>query len=306
MDAQRFAQLDLNLLRVLVEIFRQGQLALAADTLAVSPSALSHALRRLREQLGDPLFIRQGRQLVPTTLCSQVAPHIEQYLQSIQHALLTPQAFDPQQATQVFKLAMPDALESSLLPGIYNSFVKQAPGCTLRSVPVNRAQLTPMLTLRDVDVIVDVALPASQPVLHQPLFTDQFIVLSRARSPFKDMQSYLSAKHIAVSGRARGIVLEDLQLLSQGLERNISMRCQGYHSAAQIVASGDLLLTLPRLIGQRLARQFRLHQTPLPLAGLDISLRMYWHQQQQTDSANLWLRSLILCEVGNQIIRSER
>lgn len=301
MDAKQFAQLDLNLLRVVVEIYQQGQLALAADKLAVSPSAVSHALRRLRDQLGDPLFLRQGRQLVPTSLCSQLAPQIEQYLKSIEQALLTPQQFNPLNANRVFNLAMPDALESSLLPGLFRRFATQAPACTLRSIPLSRQQLTAMLTVRDIDIAVDVALPVSTPVIHTPLFTDKFIVLSRAPLNLQTMLAYLSFQHITVSGRAKGIVLEDLQLLSQGIERRISMRCQGYQSAAQIVAGSDLVLTVPRMIGQRLAQQFGLHHAQLPLAGMDISLRCYWHQQQHSDSANQWLRELLASEVANVV-----
>lgn len=297
MKTPRFTQLDLNLLRVLSEVYQQGQLATAADKLAVSPSALSHALRRLRQQLNDPLFVRQGRYLVPTSLCSQIAPQIEHYLSAIEQALSTPQQFDPATARAEFKLAMPDALESSLLPGLCAAFSQQAPHCTLRCTPINRQQLTAMLTLREVDLVIDVALPVSTPVAHKPLLTDQFVVLSQLPCALKSVDDYLQCQHIAVSGRAKGVVLEDVQLLSLGIERTISLRCQSYQSGAQIVAQSKLLLTAPSLIGYQLARQFRLHCTPLPIPNLAIYLRTYWHQQQAHDSANQWLRSMLDAQV---------
>lgn len=298
MSANRFNQLDLNLLRVLATIFQQGQLALAADKLAVSPSALSHALRRLREQLDDPLFTRQGRYLVPTNVCSQIAPSIINYLSALESTLSTPQRFDPATAQTTFNIAMPDALESSLLPALFASFSQQAPHCVLRSVPLNRDQLSAQLTRRDVDLVIDVALPVRAPVIHQPLLSDHFVVLSRHGCQLSSMQDYLNQRHVAVSGRAKGLVLEDVHLLSEGLERTISLRCQSYQSAAQIVAASNLLLTVPSLIGHHLARQFNLEYCSLPLPDTTISLRTYWHQQQANDNAIAWLQQLLAALVA--------
>src|SRR4051812_8677800 len=88
-------QLDLNLFRVFDVVFRERNLRRAAATLAVTQSAVSHALGRLRQQLGDPLFARQGRGLVPTALAQQLAPAVRDSLDGLQRALVSRRDFDP-------------------------------------------------------------------------------------------------------------------------------------------------------------------------------------------------------------------
>ncbi|RUO31499.1 LysR family transcriptional regulator [Aliidiomarina sedimenti] len=289
-NQQRFNHLDLNLLRVLREIYLQRQLNLAADQLALSPSALSHALRRLRDHFQDPLFERHGRQLVPTPYCEHLAPVVIQHLLALQQLIATPQLFDPQTAQLTFTIGMPEAMESSLLPRLHHLVQQLAPHCRLRSVPYMRDHLTDSLTRRTLDLIVDVEMAIPRPVCHAPFMQDHFVVLSRKPVQLETMQQYLSHPHIAVSGRPQGIVLEDMPLLKAGFERTIELRCQSYQSAAQIAAGSELLLTVPDLIGAPLAQQYPLHQAPLPLTSTEIQLRVYWHQQDNDDQANRWLR----------------
>ncbi len=69
-------RIDLNLLPVFDAVYRSRSVRLAAEELAMSTSALSHALSRLRSALNDPLFYREGHRMCPSVYASQLAPSI--------------------------------------------------------------------------------------------------------------------------------------------------------------------------------------------------------------------------------------
>lgn len=300
--APRLQQLDLNLLRVLREIYAQRQLNLAAERLALSPSAVSHALRRLRLYFDDPLFSRVGRYLVPSPYCEQLAPAVTEHLMALQQLLTQADSFMPQTANTIFTIGMPDALESSLLPQLHNVVQQQAPGCGLRSVPYQRSELSSLLSMRALDLVVDVALPLASPICHQALMQDSFTVIGRHSLKRGTIAQYLQQRHVAVSGRAEGLVLEDHLLLAAGYQRDITLRCQNYQSAAQIVAQSDLLLTLPKLIGAPLASRYKLSTERLPLDNAELKLRVYWHQQDSDNAANRWLRHNLIQLAATQTV----
>src|SRR3546814_12718825 len=73
---------DLNLLRIFDAIFAKGGVSAAARHLHLSQPAISHALARLRTQFDDPLFVRQGNRLVPTSAARAIAGPVREALRS--------------------------------------------------------------------------------------------------------------------------------------------------------------------------------------------------------------------------------
>lgn len=294
-----FDQLDLNLLRSFRAIYQHRQLARAANAQALTPSALSHALRRLRDFFADPLFERHGRELVPTARASQLAEPILMHLDSLESLLSRPRAFDPFTSAIRFTLGMPDALESSLLPPLMQTIHNQAPHIRLHSIPCPRGQLSDALQSRQLDLAIDVALPLGKPLQHCALFSDDFAVLRHTEQPPLTCDNYAQASHVGVSGRAQGPVVEDIELLKQGIERDLQLRCQNYQSAAQVVAQTGWYLTAPRVIATQLARQFNLRLDPFPWRLNTTNLRLYWTNSLAEDAANRWLRQTIV-QLGEQ------
>lgn len=79
-------RIDLNLLPVFDAVYRSRSVRLAAEELAMSTSALSHALSRLRSALNDPLFYREGHRMCPSVYASQLAPFIASALKFLNRA----------------------------------------------------------------------------------------------------------------------------------------------------------------------------------------------------------------------------
>lgn len=288
--------LDLNLLKVFEAVFRARHLTRAADALALTPSAVSHALRRLREHLGDPLFRREGHAMVPTPACERLAPDLFDHLEQLRRCLQQWAVFDPASTRQTFRLGMPDGVESTMLPALQHELFEVAPGARLHCAGFDRYQLARLLAAGQLDAVIDVARPVREPLRHQALLDDEFCILARHGHPLGQaptLRQYLAARHVAVSARAVGTVVEDDALLRLGLQREVALRCQSYTSAFAVVAESDLLLTVPwHLCGTIGAQQAYLRwRTPFQLGRL--MLHLYWHQHHDEDAASCWLRSLI-------------
>jgi len=296
-EAKKIQQLDLNLLKVFECLYQERNMSLVAGLLFISPSAVSHAIKRLRVVLNDPLFVRQGQVMQPTSACQRMAPELIDLLNRLRQVLQSCGEFDLKNTSQVFKVAVHDALEPLLMPKLQMALAKQAPNASLVSVKLLREEMSRELSTHQVDVAIDVALPIKQPINHLALSSDQFCVLMHKDNPLSEQggltaQRYINANHIAVSNRSSGSVVEDIALLQQGINRQVSIRCQTYQSAKEVVKSSVYLLTLPSLIAQHLLED-SLIILPVPVSLPPIVKHLYWHQSTEQDGALVWLRNEI-------------
>jgi DNA-binding transcriptional LysR family regulator len=288
---------DFNLLRVFEVVFRERHLTRAADALALTPSAVSHALRRLRAQLGDELFVRQGNAMVPTPACHRLAPMLFEQMADLRRLLQQWASFDPANTRHTFRVAMPEAVEMTLFPALQRAFFECAPEGALFSVNFERANLSRLMSAGQFDIAIDVAQLVVDPIKHRPLMHDDFCIVASSRHPLKrapTLNEYLKARHIAVSGRSSGIVLEDHALLKLGVQRHITARCQNYTSAFSVVGSSDYLLTMPVELSKEVAKPYGLRRWRPPFKLPPVELHLYWHVNNDQDTSSLWLRELIV------------
>jgi DNA-binding transcriptional LysR family regulator len=288
-------RIDLNLFRVFEVIYRERNLTRAASLLHLSQSAVSHALARLREQLGDPLFVREGRGVAPTALAEQLAPVIQDSLNGLWRSLGRAQQFDPALDRRLFCLNMPEQMEPLLLPRLCAHLRQVAPKVELRCSSLHWAEVPREMVAGRVDVAVEITRPTDNELRQHLLFSDQFCVLAGAgfRGELTAAR-YLAAEHVAITSQRRGICAEDLALGHLGLSRNVAQHCRNYLSAALLVAQGELLLTLPHGYAQLLNLGLGNQILPLPVALPPVTLSLYWLRQAEGDAAGAWLRAQLL------------
>lgn len=280
-------QIDLNLYRVFAVVYRERSLTRAAEILCLSQSAVSHAIGRLRQSLDDPLFVREGQGVMPTSVADKLWPDIDAALNMLRLAAARSHEFDPQRDITQVTIAMNDELEPSLLPPLVAHLREQLSGAVpIASVRLDRSNLRADLAARRLDIAIDVAQQVSPDIAHVALASDDFVVV--ARQPMKlTRERYFAAQHVIVSSRRTGRAVEDMAMAKLGFERQVVLRCQHYEAACKVVAASDCLLTMPR-------RQVRLSSgfavMAMPLALPDLALHAYWHRQRETEPALMWLR----------------
>ncbi|MCU1769306.1 LysR family transcriptional regulator [Pseudomonas protegens] len=289
------SRLDLNLFRVFEVVYQERNLTRAASVLHLSQSAISHALARLRAQLDDPLFVREGYGVAPTPLAKQLAPGIQDALSGLRRSLNPAQAFDPLGDRRRFTLNMPEQLEPVILPLILAHLNRVAPHLEVRSTSVHWADLKLEMIAGRIDLAIELSRLTDPQLQQQLLLQDSFCVMAGPGfSGELTVERYLAAEHVAVTSRRRGICVEDLALGHLGVVRRIRQHCQHFLTAAQLVAQGDGLLTLTRNNAQLINAGLGNRILDMPLTLPEVCLNLYWSKQVQNESANRWLRGQLL------------
>lgn len=286
-------RLDLNLLHVFDTIYREGSLTRAARALHLTQPAVSHSLSRLRDHFDDPLFTRQGNQMVPTPLARRFLESMRPGLNQIQGAVNQFHAFDPASQRKTYSLGLRDILESTFLPQLMKRLVPY-PELEIVSQRIPRREMETQLAAGKLDFAVDVLLPVSNQTSHQLLRRDRLVLVARSDHPLArgklTMEEYLKAKHVLVSSRTEGPGIEDFELSRLGVQRDIRLRCQHYFAACRVVEDTDLLLTMPetyaRIISERAS--LTLMDPPAELPSIDVHL--YWHKAYEKEPALIWFR----------------
>jgi len=286
-------RLDLNLLHVFDTIYREGSLTRAAKSLHLTQPAVSHSLSRLRDHFDDPLFTRQGNQMVPTPLARRFLESMRPGLTQIQGAVNQFHAFDPATQRKTYSLGLRDILESTFLTRLM-ARLDAYPELEIVSQRIARRDMETQLAAGKLDFAVDVLLPISNQTGHELLRRDRLVVLARDGHPLTaktlEMEGYLSAKHVLVSSRTEGPGIEDFELSRLGVQRSIRLRCQHYYAACRVVEDTDLLLTMPEAYARIIAERANIRMMNPPAGLPSIDVHLYWHKAYEREPALIWFR----------------
>jgi DNA-binding transcriptional LysR family regulator len=303
--------LDLNLLTVFDAVMRERNVLRAGQSIGLSPSAVSHALSRLRGILHDDLFVRTASGMVPTARAIKIAPLIRDALVTVDQAF-GPSEFRADTSTRTFCLAATDYMSAVALPQFLRALTESAPGVSITILPATRIDLTAQIDVGRVDIALGSFLDIPHRLRAQSLFDERDVLILAPDHPLASgpvTVEQLSALPLFVVA-AGGI--DDGQISERGLTRRMEMFDRATLAAefAKIGASPNLrlvqphFLALPALLSgtqaaaigpARLADVFRrsglVAVCELPWATPTASVQMIWHDRLSNDPAHLWLRS---------------
>lgn len=294
-DLRKVHRLDLNLLKVFEALYRERNMTRAAEWLYLTPSAVSHAVKRLRDTVGDPLFHRVGQSMVPTPICEHVAADLIDTLHKLESTLRTVTAFDPLEAQQRFTIAIPMMLEALMAPRILDQVRPLLPKAQFAFVNLEQGDVERALTSGRADLAINISLPVKSPIRHSRIVASPLVVLAQSGQfgAILTHEEYFAARHIVVSHHTVGHVMEDAHLLQRGYNRNVCVHCQSYLTARDLISQSDYLLTLPNLLAERLVFG-EVVRYPLPVHLPEIEMHIYWHETLGEDPARSWLRDRIV------------
>ncbi len=308
MNDVNFRALDLNLLRVFDEVMTQRSLTRAAQKLSLTQPAVSNALRRFREAMGDELIKRSGQSMAPTPRALALWPAVRESLRQLQE-VLTPSSFVPKQANTTFVLAMADATAAELIPGLITVMDRDAPGVSIRVVPLTTRDPRRLLDEEIIDlaigyfpaVFADLTARAQAgeavAFTHQRLYAGEYVCVMGRHHPLAKgpltLDRYCAARHLLVSfsGRPFGFVDEALALHRR--ERRIVLTVNQFFTAGKVVAHSDLLTVLPRHFVNVTGIPDQLVLRELPFAVPTVHVDALWHHRFHGVSAHNWLRTTI-------------
>ena len=303
----QLARADINLLLLFDLLFEERNAGRAAARLNLSPSAVSHSLRRLRTLLDDPLFLPNPRGMVPTDRAEALAPIIRDIVERVQSVVTDTPSFDPATAVRRFRVGAPDGAVSVIVPLLVKRFEAAAPGVDLSILQLlpKPGALDPMEAWREAHAEIEAGRislailphPANETRFHStPLYFEDFVIVTRRGHDLGKaltLQSFAAARHVLVSATGDSWGFVDRKLAEHDLQRRIVLTVPSFFMAAAAIASSDLVGALPRTFAREAARSFDIDILDPPLDMLSSDLHAIVPRAALLDHGIVWLLNQI-------------
>ena len=296
---QQFRYWDLNLLVVFEALHcEQGNVSRAAKRVGLSQSAMSHALNRLREMLDDPLFVKQGHRMHPTSRALALAPVISDWLENIR-GQLNPPEFDPATIQQEINIAIPEHLERLVLPALLGFLRQQAPGLHLHSRPVPMAQLNEAFAQGRIDMaIIGNDWEPKESYQHCQLTDSRFVYVYDARqlqfAESVSLAELAAVPQLASNYSHKTATIIDNYFSGHGLTRHIMATSGGITAIPAILAECPMLSILPEIMIADHPLFESLVRRPFEPDNVRATLHLVWHKLHEHDDVHRFVRDWIV------------
>ncbi|KXF80158.1 LysR family transcriptional regulator [Enterovibrio coralii] len=305
MKRVNWRSVDLNLLVAFSALMETRSVTRAAEKLSIGQSAMSHNLSRLRTLLDDPLFHRQGNEMLPTSRAFELEPIINQLLETIALDVLTPVQFDPQQYHGPVRIGLTDYAELVFAPVLFDVFREQAPNCQLSCRPVDRASYKEALKADHVDVVLG-AVETEDPLFQmEDLYTEQHVCLfdptSTGLTTPLTLDDYTTTPHalVTVDGQLSSPV--DATLKALNCDRQVVMGSQRFLTVRHLLSGRNLVCTVAELMAKLDMFKDTLEISPTPVDVSSFVIRQIWHKKNAASAKNTWIRQTIHQTVIQQV-----
>jgi len=302
------SSIDLNLLVALEALLSETHVGRAARKLGLSQPATSHALKRLRDLLCDPLLIRVGSRMELTPRAAGLREPLGETLQRVQ-TILVADSFEPQRSSRRFSVMMQDHIAHLIVPALVKRVHFDAPGVRVDVLPWQSPASMRLERFRAIDLLLSCSINEIAGFQRETLFTETEVTVLRKGHPsslqMKNLRAFLNSKHVAVVGRGLTEDPVDTWLREQGLTRQIVLRVPSYLQALQAVSQTDLVAFVPRRLAESLARPLSLALLRPPIDPGEYQEYLFYPHRAFQDAASIWLRKLAL-EIGKQLDPMDR
>lgn len=293
------ADLDLNLLYVLVALDERRTVSGAAQKLHKSQPGVSVALGKLRAFFGDPLFIRSANRMQPTPRGEAVIAAARSVLQRVGSDIVAQPTFDPRKVDQPVTIALSDVGEVVILPTVLRALRERMPNAMVKSVTLPPSDVARELESGGVDLAIGYFPDLRKRNFYQQtLFSDTFASLLRTGHPIRSeklsLKQFLELDHAVIRAESRSEEVIETFLARKKIRRRVVLMTPHFGSAPIIVALSDLIVTIPEPLARYFANTdsgVRLVQ--LPFQPPRIALKQFWHRKFHQDERNRWLRELV-------------
>ncbi len=295
--AVNISAVNLNLFVAFDALLAERNVTRAAARLGLTQSALSNALRQLRQLFDDPLFVRGARGVTPTPRALALEAPIRRGLAAL-GAALSPPTFDAERVERRFTIAASDHVALVLLPSLLGTIRRKAPGLSIDVVPWGLHYVTPLLEQGRADLMIGFHGKVPPQHAQRELFVEEFTCIARRghptiRSAKLTLKAWLAAPHVVVTEKPDSASTVDRALGAKGLRRIVGVRVPHFSVVPRIVAETDFVAALGARIAAAYAKPLGLRTFAPPLALPPGRIGMVWHERWDADPGHTWLRETI-------------
>lgn len=298
---------DTTILLVFLGTMRHRKATAVAREMGLTQPAVSHALKRLRNLYGDPLFLRRAHGLEPTALARDLEPKIRRIVRLMSETLEVSEDFDPGSAATDLRIGAFDYELTGIIPKLVAELRRVSPNISVHAFPLHNDEALDALAQGQIDLSIgyfDFPARSEKSFVAEELFSEHYVLAGRRDHPlFSEdltLERVAAANHLLISpyGPIRNLVDHALHL--HGYKRNIQTIVPSLFSALSIVESSDLVVTLPSRVAQSNAQRFGITHQSLPIEGGTFPLHAVRHVRDATNPLHIWLTKRIRGVVGIQ------
>lgn len=302
-DTRFLQRVDLNLLKVFKAVHDLGQTTAAAEYLGLTQPAVSQGLKRLRELVGDPLFVPGNGRMQPTARATELAAPVSEALSGIQRALEHEPQFNPASARRRFRIGMLDYGIMVFATALAEVISHHAPGVSVSIDHVPSDSAARLLIADQIDLATGPFAQTAAVLQCVPLFQDDYTIIARKGHPALKQGAALeqlgSLSHVDVTFDTTTGGGIDAALMKFGVRRNKAMQVPMFAGACFIVGSSDLIAVVPRRLAEINAGICGLEIHSLPQEFPQLRINALTHRRNSADPGLLWLAD-ILAEAGKR------
>ncbi len=290
--------IDLNLLLVFEVVYTERNLSRAAKTVGITQSAVSNALARLRDAVGESLFVRSGQGVVPTSYAESIAAEVSRAL-TILRDTLQETSFNYRLSNRRFTLICSDYSASVILPAVLRKVQEEAPSVTLNVIAKHDgSDFAAALAQGEADLAIGGLPFLTGSIRHQRLFDEEIVVLARRGHPALRSRPNLLLlnryPHVLVNPYGNWLPWEHLaKRTGVAIDPHIAIRVPTYLAALYLLESDDYLSACPQRLAALLKRHFPMEVLKLPTSLATMPIGQYWHERSQADPGHQWLRQQV-------------
>jgi DNA-binding transcriptional LysR family regulator len=286
---------DVRHLQLFDLLYQLRSVTRAATRLGLSQPTASIWLGQLRDRLNDPLFVRTPGGMAPTPRADSLIGPCREILESLRRFTDWEVSFDPTTAQRRFRICMTDASHITLLPAVLAHVRAYAPGIQLVAARIDQ-HTEHALQTGEADLAIGYVPWLGDNIRGQELYPQDWVCLADRNHPRVgdrlDVDRYLAEGHVAVAAGTGGHLLQQA-LARERIDRRIVLELSGFLGLGVVIRTTDLLVTLPRHIGETLATTngLAVHDCPFPVDGFAVA--QHWHPRYHQDPGNRWLRGFV-------------
>ena len=301
-------RIDLNLLVLFDVLMTERSVSRTAERLGRTQSAVSHALSRLREQLGDPLLVKVAAGMQPSPFALQLVDQVRPLLASLRRVLSPGRAFTPATSRRTFTVCLPD-WAAAIFPSLLARTRDQAPGVSLEWVAYRESAVFDLLEGRLDAGLAPAALRLPEGIASESIGALRWACFGRERHPaFRqwNRKAWSRWPHavVRVGDRIRSPV--EVAASAAGLARTVGARVPVFAAVAPLLAASDLLATLPAIVMVDASRRYGIAIRPVPFSVEPMPHVLVWNASASKDPESEWLRGLLRTVIDSVFTAAER
>lgn len=289
---------DLNLLVVFNELHKHRRVSAAAVSLGISQPGVSNALSRLRKLLGDELFLRTSRGMVPTPYAESLAQPIADALGALQGTLNARVGFDPARSERAFVIGVNDVGETYFLPRLMRALDQVAPGVTIRTVRTTSIDVRDEMERGRMDLAMGFLPGLKGGFFQRRLFRQPYVCIFRQDHPLArsgvSTRQFRAAEHVAIVSEGTGHGVVDEVIARAGIRRRLRLTVPHFMAVGPVLQATDMIAVVPQRFADCACGPFGLAAAPCPVKIPESVINVFWHARNHREAANQWLRQVVV------------